>query len=241
MTATTDPAGITVAEGSNPERSHALAATLGAGFAIPVTSVRVDDPPVASASQTAEEALAEAIASRVPADHLLVVESRHADRWRSRHSIAEHLIDAHRSATVVLGPSSGSDLASGPIIVALDGSADAQTSLSAAQRLGEVTARPLLLVRVVAEPLDPDDSDHVSTTAVQLDAEAAALGATAIVAASNDPVTALVRLGAEQHAACIALASSGDREAKRSTMSRTAAGLIAEATCPIYVTRSVPR
>lgn len=236
MTETDTPAGITVAAATDAGRSEQLATTLAAAYDITSTLLHLDSTPVAAEGQTDEEALAAAIADRIPAAHLLVVESEHADRWRSRHSVAEHLIDAHAHSTVALGPAGSPDVADGPIVVALDGSAGARSSLGPAKRLADAVGRRLLLTTVVPEPLDAEPPHAEAEAWLQADAEA--IGAEAAVIASNDPVTALVSLAASQQAAFIVLASAGGRETKRSSMSRTAAGLIAEASCPVLVTRA---
>ena len=241
MTNTEVPTGITVAVGSDARRAQGLAATLATAYDVAVTTVHVELDAPAGPAQTSEEALAVAIAERVPDHDLLIIESEHADRWRSRHSVAEHLIDAHRNATVVLGPSSVPELSDGPVVVALDGSVSAQAGLAAAQRLAIAVDRALVLARVIPEHLHAAVSNERESITVALEREAATINASAAVIESNDPVSALVQLCTEHRAAFIALASSGDRETERSTMSRTAAGLIAEAPCPVFVTRSAPR
>ncbi len=233
--------GITVAVGSDARRAQQLASTLATAYGLSVTVVHVELDAAATPDHTSEEALAAAIVERVPSHDLLIIESEHADRWRSRHSVAEHLIDAHRNATVAMGPSSVPELSDGPVVVALDGSISARASLAAAQRLAIAIDRPLVLARVIPEHLHAAAPTERESITAALEQEAAAINASAAVVESNDPVSALVQLCAEHQAAFIALASSGDRETERSTMSRTAAGLIAEAPCPVFVTRSAPR
>lgn len=229
--------GITVAVGAEANRARALAATLATAFGIEVTIVHVEPTAAAGDDHTPQETLAAEIAKQVPADHLLIIESEHADRWRSRHSVAEHLIDAHQSATIALGPASLPTVGAGPIVVALDGSARAREALSSAVRLGAAIDRRLVLLGVVPEALGGALSGK-SAAIEALERDAASIDATVAVTESNDPVTALVAMCGDHHASFIALASGGNRESVRTTMSRTAAGLIAEAPCPVFIVRS---
>lgn len=239
------PSGITVAEGKSVDRANHLAATLSAAYGVEVSHVHIDTVPPAT-DRTPEEALALAIAAAVPDDHVLVIESERADRWRSRHSVAEHVIDAHTNMTVAIGPATvEGPLRSGPMIVALDGSPTADSALPAARDLADAVERTLLLVRVIPAPLHPELTDSTTVSprkaaTSQLSASASRFGLDAdiVVLESNDPVSALVEVGEEREASFIALSSSGDRESARTTMSRTAAGLIAEAGSPVFIAHS---
>ena len=227
------------ADGKGPR----LAAVLAAAFGVESRSVHADPPDEGGApDRTPEESLAAAIADQLPAGSILVIESEHADRWRSRHSVAEHTIDAFAGPSVAIGPHADVGFADGPIIVALDGSPSAEISLAAAMRFATALNRPVELVRVVAEPLHPEQVDDQSPEAgaylEQVAAQTAGVGSVQLdtaVVASNDPVTALVSRATARNACVLALASRGDRATARSSMSRTAAGLIAEARCPVLV------
>lgn len=219
-----------MAEDSTAARAKDLAERLAVLFSVPVSAIHLDTNDSANPSDpTPAATLAAAISEQVDHHHLLVIESAHADRWRSRNSVAEHLIDLHPNTTVAIGPTSHPGFAEGPIVVALDGSDRALTGLAAAQQLGEALDRPLLLARVVAES-DADQSD-----AAEQELRGCSPGASVVVPISNDPISALVSVCADSNAALVVLASSGDRETKRSSMSRTTAGLIAEARCPVVV------
>lgn len=232
------PTGITVAVGAEANRAQALAATLANALDLSVTLVHVElTTSAADDDHTPQETLAAAIAQQVPHDHLLIIESEHADRWRSRHSVAEHLIDAHQSATIALGPASHPTIGAGPIVVALDGSARARKALSSAVRLGAAIDRGLVLLGVVPEALGGAPSAMPAAIAA-LEKDAASIDAPVVVIESNDPVSALVAVCGDRQASFIALASGGDRQSARTTMSRTAAGLIAEAPCPVFVVQS---
>ncbi len=243
MTGPSDPtpSAVIVAVGASAAKGNALGSTLAKAFDVGVSSVHVDGAIEAvepTDGMTPEETLAAAICRDLPADGLLVIESEHADRWRSRHSIAEHTIDAFPGAAVAIGPAAGADLADGPVVVALDGSEAAELSLAGAARFGDALGRALLLVRIVDAPLrpEPDRTDQVAAAAY-LDAVASRLAVLAdtLVIESNDPVSAIVATATDRGASLVALASRGDRSTARGSMSRTAAGVIAEAACPVLV------
>lgn len=233
------PSTVVVAVGAADSggKGQTLGQVLADAFGVGLTSVHVEQPG-ADTEHTPEEALAAAIADGLPADGLLVIESEHADRWRSRHSIAEHTIDAFTGPSVAVGPRAGASFAHGPVLVALDGSAPAEASLTTALMVGRALNRSIELVRIVPEPLHPESDDSLEPEAsAYLHTVAAGTGAdiTTAVIASNDPVSALVDLAAAREASLLTLASRGDRSTSRSSMSRTAAGLIAEARCPVLV------
>lgn len=232
-------AGVTIAEDNESKETQALAAMLADAFDVVVKTVHVDADPVAGPRETPHEALAGAIAARVPADHILVIGSANADRWRSRHSVAEHLIDAHQSTTAVVGPRARTNI-DGPIIIALDGSANAQAALIPAAQLAAAIGQPIVLTRVIPEGLHESSEMKVTEATAALETSAGLLEpeAKVVVVASNDPVSALVQVSSERQASFLALASMGDREIARTTMGRTAAGLVAEAPCPVYIVRS---
>jgi nucleotide-binding universal stress UspA family protein len=218
-----------------------LATTLAEAFDVQVSTVHIDgstETVETAGDATPEEVLAAAICRDLPADGLLVIESEHADRWRSRHSVAEHTIDAFPGSAVAIGPAAGATLAAGPVIVALDGSPAAELSLATAVRFGEAIDRELSLVRVIGAPLHPEaTSSEASEARAYLEMVAATLpiAATTVVVESNDPVSSIVATASDQNASLVALASRGDRSTARGSMSRTAAGVIAEAPCPVLV------
>ncbi len=249
MTGRSDPtlSAVIVAVGASAEKGIALGSTLAEAFGVEVSSVHVDgaaETVEPAEGMTPEETLAAAICRDLPADGLLVIESEHADRWRSRHSIAEHTIDAFPGAAVAIGPGAGPDLSDGPVVVALDGSDAAEGSLASAVRFGDALGRTLLLVRIVEAPLRPesDRTDQIAAAAY-LDAVASTLAVAAdtFVIESNDPVSAIVAVATDRGASLVALASRGDRSTARGSMSRTAAGVIAEAACPVLVIGSSGR
>jgi nucleotide-binding universal stress UspA family protein len=243
----TPPSAVVVAVGSSAERGNALGDHLAAAFSVELRSVHIDD---ASPSQethgtelTPEEQLAAAICDRIPDDALLVIESEHADRWRGRHSVAEHTIDAFPGSAIAVGPHASGELPPGPIYVALDGSAAAETSLAVAARFANTLGRKLGFVQVVEEPLHPDPTGAVKASAeaylraitARVEQDFDVRGTSHEVVTSNDPVSAIAALAQEQAAALVVLSSRGDRSTQRSSMSRTAAGVIAEVACPVMV------
>jgi nucleotide-binding universal stress UspA family protein len=242
------PSAVVVAVGTSAERGQALGDHLASAFGVERSSVHIENsassPAADSEDLTPEERLAAAICDDIPNDALLVIESEHADRWRSRHSVAEHLIDAFAGAAIAVGPHASAVVAAGPVLVALDGSDSAEGSLATAIRFAETLGRPLEFVRVVEEPLHPDPKDSLEASAEAYLQDVSArtaggdgsLGHTTTVVTSNDPVSALAALADERGAALVVLNSRGDRSTQRSSMSRTAAGLIAELGCPVMVT-----
>jgi nucleotide-binding universal stress UspA family protein len=239
------PSTVVVAVGPNEAESkgHELGRSLAEAFGIALTSVHVEQPGADTddTEHTPEERLAVAIARGLPTDGILVIESEHADRWRSRHSVAEHTIDAFAGPSVAVGPRAGATFAVGPILVALDGSKPAEASLATAATVAKALGRTIEVVQAVPELLHPESDDSTEPEASAYLSRVAAASETemaATVVASNDPVSALVDLAVARGASLLALASRGDRTTSRSSMSRTAAGLIAEAPCPVLVVAS---
>lgn len=228
------PTGVIVAVGASADRAQPFATTLAERLSLPVSSVHVDTStsPVAT-----EDELAGAIAMRVAVDQVLVVESNNADPWRSRHSIAEHLVDAFAGTTIGLGPKARSDVSGGPIVVALDGSAAAESALPFASWLASRLECGLLLVRIVPDHLHGDERVERADAGNYLDTLSSAIAGnvTIDVGVSNDPVQAIVTMAAAADATLVALASRGDRQHARTSMSRTAAGVIGRAGCPVVV------
>lgn len=248
----TPPSAVVVAVGTSAERGHAVGDLFARAFGVELRSVHIDDAGTeqrndSDRTMTPEEHLAAAICVRIPSDALLVIESEHADRWRSRHSVAEHTIDAFPGSTVAVGPHAPVELPKGPIYVALDGSPVAETSLAVAAQFAKALGRELSLVQVVEEPLHPDPvtapeasaQAYLGAIADRMAGEFDTPGVHHRVITSNDPVSAIVALAEEQAAALIVLSSRGDRSTQRSSMSRTASGVIAELSCPVVVINAV--
>ena len=182
------------------------------------------------------EEMAASIADRLPSDAVLVMESHHADRWASRRSIAEHVLDAFGGPAVVAGPAVVGPPA-GPIVVALDGSDEANQALGPALTLSQATDRSIVLATVVADPLD--GTPDLAGADAMLSAVASDLPADVehqwVSRASNDPVTALADIAAEADACLVVMVSKGDRTIARASMSRTATGLVATTACPVVI------
>lgn len=207
-----------------------------------------------------ETAIAKAIVASTPPTALLVIGSSHANRWEGTRSIAEYAVDDHAGPSCVIGAHSLSDAPDdpaldspalgGPVLVALDGTDAAASALPFAAELAGRCETDLVLCRIVPEALHPsrtsDDPDiapsHDQTwLEVRSSLEARAevmtsdVSTTSSVLASNDPIAALAAHAARVNASLIVLASRGDRSTRRASISRTASGLIAEATCPVIV------
>lgn len=247
----TPPSAVVVAVGTSAERGHALGNHFAKAFGVELRSVHIDDTSSPQggddAGLTPEEHLAAAICDRIPSDALLVIESEHADRWRGRHSVAEHTIDAFTGSAIAVGPHASGEIPTGPIYVALDGSAAAETSLATAAQFAKALGRQLGFVQVVEEPLHPDPTGTREASAeaylrgitVRVGEDFGVQGSVHRVVTSNDPVSAIAALADEQAAALVVLSSRGDRSTQRSSMSRTAAGVIAEVACPVMVINAV--
>ncbi len=247
------PSAVVVAVGTSAERGKTLGDHFASAFGVESRSVHIDDSTSSStraegsasdADLSPEERLAVTICDGIPPDALLVIESEHADRWRGRHSVAEHLIDAFSGPAIAVGPHASAAVPDGPILVALDGSESAEGSLATAARFATALGRQLEFVRVVGEPLHPDPNGSLEASAAaylhglteRTASQFGDLGAKTTVLTSNDPVSAITALADERAAALVVLNSRGDRSTKRSSMSRTAAGLIADVGCPVMVT-----
>ena len=180
--------------------------------------------------------LADHIADRLPTDALLVMESHHADRWASRASVTEHVLDAFGGPAVVAGPGTETPHR-GPIVVALDGSPEANQAIGPAITLARAVGGDVVLATIAPEPLDASPD---LASADQLLAETAAnlpsdVGGRGQSRASNDPVGALAEIASDVEAALLVLVSKGDRTIARGSMSRTATGLVATAACPVVI------
>jgi nucleotide-binding universal stress UspA family protein len=163
---------------------------------------------------------------------LLVMRTEHANRWSAKGSTAEHLIDAWGGLSVLAGPGVAPERShEGPVLVALDGSTDAERAVPPALGWADSSSSGVVLVRVV-----PDDGDVDGVgRELQRVADERTTGATVRVVVGNDPVTALSQLADELDAGVIALSSHGDRASTRSTISRTCTGLAATAARPLLV------
>ena len=119
--------------------------------------------------------------------------------------------------------------------------------MATAAQFAKALGRQLGFVQVVEEPLHPDPTGTREASAeaylrgitVRVGEDFGVQGSVHRVVTSNDPVSAIAALADEQAAALVVLSSRGDRSTQRSSMSRTAAGVIAEVACPVMVINAV--
>lgn len=165
---------------------------------------------------------------------LVVLKSQHANRWSGKVSIAEHVLDAFPGIVALIGPEATVQPSlTGPIVLALDGSLDAERALRSAVVFTDVLGSWLVAVRVVPEPAN---HDAVTEAAHYLGTATAGLDAVeAVTPSSNDPVSAVTNLAREHDAALVVLSSHGNRATKRATLGRTSMGVVAAATQPVIL------
>lgn len=196
-----------------------VAERLGEALGVPVEAVHHDVAP---------EDLPDAIVGRLEPGTMLVMHSERANRWSGEASVAEHVLDRWEGLTVLAGPDCRA-AGHGPILVPVDGSADAERAVPFARGLARSVGVDVELVRVV--PTD-DPTDEAERDLGRL---AAAGGLATRVLAHNDPVRALCDRAADIGSAYLVLSSHGDRHTPRPTISRTSTGLVAEAGRPVVI------
>lgn len=207
----------------SPNRATAVATALAEAIAGKPTELTVATSPDASLDEQAVEIIA-----ACPVGSLLVCNSEHASRWSGKKSMVEHIIDHWNGPLVVVGPGQTStavdDLASGPILAALDGSPEADQVLSEARWIAE-----LLGVNLIGATVVPDNTETPPST----------IHGDRRFVVGNDPISALSQLAEDLGASMLALVSKGSREtAQRRYISRTSTGLIAECGRPVFLVRT---
>ncbi len=164
---------------------------------------------------------------------LVVLESNNASRWSGKTSVAEHVLDAFSGLVVMTGPAfDPTGALDRRVLIALDGSVDAERALPVAGRLAEYMDQSVLATRVVPTSADATAEnaaiDYLETITGRLP------NATAITPTSNDPIAAILD-ASNDDVGLIVLSSHGDRASERSTISRTSMGLVQSATVPVVL------
>lgn len=165
---------------------------------------------------------------------LAILKSTNANRWSGKASVAEHVLDAFPGLVAMVGPQAPGGLApSGPIVIALDGSHEAERALPVVRHLAASFDRAIVTTRVIATTATDDER---RAAAAYLDATNATLPhSRAALAEANDPISAILATATSHAAALIVLSSHGDRASARATISRTSMGLVHGATVPVLM------
>lgn len=230
-------AGVVVPIEGDPDADHGreLGAWLGSKLGLAVRMIHID-------VDVAVGDLAEAIVARIPPSSLVAMHSEHVNRWGGKSSTAEHVIDQWAGLSVVAGPRVTSiGGTEGPILVALDGSPNAERALEAVDSLAVALGCGIVLARVVPEPLggSPDEATAEANaylcSVVDQRGYDHAGAAHVRVLSSNDPIASLCSEAERLQSQLIVLASRGDRSTERSSLSRTCSGLIGEAVGPVVI------
>lgn len=161
---------------------------------------------------------------------LAVLKSDNANRWSAQSSIAEGVVDAFHGLVAIVGPAlAGQETPAGPVVVAVDGSNDAERALPIAGALADRLGVAPIAVRALAISAEASDADAAQSYLDSLD------GFESLLVRSNDPISALTGVANEQNASLLVLSSHGDRATKRATISRTSMGLVHDATMPVVL------
>ncbi len=228
-------------EGADEGRT--LGAALAERLAVPLRIVHVDMPATSEPSRGgADEGLVAAIVAELSDQSILVMHSEHANRWSGKDSIAEHVVDEWGGTAMVVGPGVSTnhlDTSMDSVLVAVDGSSNAERSVAPAATLAAAVGADLVLARVVshalgegAEPAVAEARGYLESLAKTIEGDIAVHSA---VLESNDPVSALCQEAANRSAGLVVLASRGDRTAPRPMITKTCSGLVAEAGRPVVV------
>lgn len=161
---------------------------------------------------------------------LAVLKSDNANRWSAQSSIAECVVDAFHGLVAIVGPALDAQSSfAGPVVVAVDGSNDAERALPIASALAGRLGVAVVAVRAVAISAEASDADAAQSYLDSLD------GFEPVLVRSNDPISALTGVANERGASLLVLSSHGDRATKRATISRTSMGLVHDATMPVLL------
>lgn len=179
-----------------------------------------------------------AVAGAVGPHTLPVLSTEHADGWSFKDSVAEALVEQAGIPLILVGPEAKSPIPDGDVVVALDGTAVANTALQIAAALAASLGRTLWMVRVVGDPgpdegeLHPEHGLDLQRLADDLEADVEARWE---VVHSNDPVHAIEALADRLGASVIVAASRGRTDETRTTMCSITMGLVSTAHRPVLV------
>lgn len=188
-------------------------------------------PSVAVSFESVEASeIVDGLVEALEARSLAVLKSDNANRWSAQSSIAECVVDAFHGLVAVVGPALARELSfAGPIVVAIDGSADAERALPVASALAGRLGVAVVAARSVAISAE---ASEVEAAQSYLDS---VTGVEPLLVRSNDPISALSGAANERGASLLVLSSHGDRATKRATISRTSMGLVHDATMPVLL------
>ncbi len=165
---------------------------------------------------------------------LAVLKSTNANRWSGKASVAEHVLDAFSGLVAMIGPNVAAKFSlNHPILVALDGSPNAERALSVTRYLAGLTEQEVIMATVLST--SADDGERATATKY-LDALGDTLDTSrSTLPISNDPISALTAVAVEAEASLIVLSSHGDRTSERPSISRTSMGLVHSAPVPVLL------
>lgn len=250
---------LAVPVGRAHDRALPFAAWLADTWELPVRLLHVSDS-ISSQDTELEGALAEvdrfwpeltvdtehlygddpavAVAGAIGPHTLPVLSTEHADGWSFKDSVAEALVDQAGIPLVLVGPEAKSPIPDGDVVVALDGTAVANTALQTAAAMARALGRTLWMVRVVGDPgpgegeLHPEHGLDLQRLADDLDTDVEARWE---VVHSNDPVDALEAISDRLGASMIVAASRARTDESRTTMCSITMGLVSTARRPVLV------
>ncbi|MEZ5377715.1 MAG: universal stress protein [Acidimicrobiales bacterium] len=191
------------------------------------------DVPVSIVSTDADDVVGGIVGELTPRS-LAILKSTNASRWSGKSSVAEHVLDAFPGLIAMVGPEvEGSTSFAGPVVIALDGSTEAERALPVARELATAVGQEIVATRVVAVSASDDER---RSAAAYLEATNATLpGSRPALPDSNDPISAILATATDEAAGLIVLSSHGDRASERATISRTSMGLVHSATVPVLL------
>ena len=218
---------VVLADDSYDQNTVTLGLELGELLDLPWRRVHVDSEPAD---------LVGSIIDELRPKSLVVMASKHENRWSGKHSIAEHLADTWGGVSVLAGLSC-TDLPLqdrvGPVLVALDGSPFAERSIGPATAVATSLGREVLLTTVVS--VDNDDNEAIGASEALEYLSALGGNTQTCVLTSNDPISALRSEAERLGCVMVVVTSKGDRSTPRPTISRTCSGLVGEAAQPVMI------
>ncbi len=214
---------VLLGEPAESERGLAVGRQLAAFLGVPLRTIHVEEEP---------DDLVGTLVDRLGDTSLAVMESSHATRWSGKHSTAEHVLDRWGGLAALVGPGVDEQAladASGPVLVALDGSPVSERAIPFAAGLAEARGVDLVGIRVVAPPKASRDAISRSEAADYLHDVLPNETGGHLVVESVDPIAAIVGEVAARKCCLVVVGSKGDRSTRRASMSRVVSGLLSEA------------